>query len=174
MELVMKREYYPYTVAAVYPNAAAAEAASQVLNDADLHDVRVFTLDTGSRAIDLAMEPQPLMTRRNTVGKNNFDARVGTAAGTNAMRVRAPASPALFVSAPVVGGLIVLGYGAVIGGAVGAIHGLRVRENLLVQLVKDTLKAGYHVIIIHAASEDAQRRVQDVLQTTMAEDSAFT
>ena len=174
MELVMRREYYPYKVAAVYPDAAAAEAASQVLKDADLHDVRVFMLDTGAHAFNLAIEPQSLITRRNGVGKTDFGATIAATAGTDVTRGAGPASPALFVSAPVVGPLIVLGYGAVIGGEVGVSHGLRLREKLLVQLVKDTLKAGYHVIIIHAASEDAQRRVQDVIQMTMVEETSST
>jgi hypothetical protein len=77
-------------------------------------------------------------------------------------------TPALFVSAPVVGSLMVLGYGALFGGMVGAIRGLGLRENMLSGLVKDALKAGYHAIIIHAANKDAQRRVQDVISKTTA------
>jgi hypothetical protein len=42
----------------------------------------------------------------------------------------------------VVGPPIILGYGALIGSTAGAIRGLRLRENLLADLVKDALKAG--------------------------------
>ena len=61
-----------------------------------------------------------------------------------------------------------------IGGTVGAIHGLKLRENVLADVVKDTIKAGYHVIIVHAASEETERRVRDVIQSTMAEETAYT
>ncbi|MGB7930812.1 MAG: hypothetical protein WCH04_01070, partial [Gammaproteobacteria bacterium] len=79
-----------------------------------------------------------------------------------------------FVSAPVVGPLMLLGYGAMIGGTVGALRGLKLSENMLTGLVKDALKEDYHVVVIHAASEEGQQRVQDVINTTMPEDTANT
>jgi hypothetical protein len=166
----MKREDYPYKVAAVYPDAATAEAAVRALKISDLSDIRILLLDSGASEADLAIEPEPRATR-DTIVKETV---TGGAAGAGATGAAALATPALFVSASVIGPLVVLGYGAMIGGTMGVIHGLRLRENLLAGLVKDTLKAGYHVVIVHAPSEETERRVRDIIQSTMAEQTTFS
>jgi hypothetical protein len=170
----MKSQHYPYKVAAVYPDAAAAEAAVQTLKTSDLSGIRIFLLDSATAEVDLAIEPEPLAARDTVVEETVTGGAAGTAVGAVVTGAAALAAPALFVSAPVVGPLIVLGYGAMIGGTVGAIHGLKLRENVLADVVKDTIKGGYHVIIVHAASEDTERRVRDVIQSTMAEETAYT
>lgn len=174
MELTMNSERYPYKVAAVYPDNAAAEAAILGLNIENLGDVEVVRLEPGTNQIDQAIEPEREQTRDTVVNDTVTGCVVGTAAGTVVTGAAALVAPALFVSAPVVGPLVVLGYGAMIGGTVGAIRGLKMYENMLSGLVKDALKEGYHVVVIHAASEEGQQRVQDVINTTMPENTAHT
>ena len=168
----MNTEHYPYKVAAVYPDSAAAEAAVHDLNIANLGDVEVVQLEPGTNQADQAIEPEGEQTRDTVVNDTVTGSAVGTAAGAVVTGAAALGTPALFISAPVVGPLMLLGYGAMIGGTVGAIRGLKLRENMLSGLVKDALKEGYHVVIIHAASEQEQQRVQDVINTTMPEDTA--
>jgi hypothetical protein len=174
MELTMNSERYPYKVAAVYPDSAAADAAVHDLNIDNLGDVEVVRLEPGTNQVDLAIEPEREQTRDTVINDTVTGSAVGTAAGAVLTGAAALGTPALFVSAPVVGPLMLLGYGAMIGGTVGAIRGLKLHENMLSGLVKDALKEGYHVVIIHAASEEGQQRVQDVISTTMPEDTAHT
>ncbi|MHB1214053.1 MAG: hypothetical protein ACYCY9_03605 [Thiobacillus sp.] len=76
------------------------------------------------------------------------------------------------MSAPVVAPLVVLGYAAVIGGTAGAILGIKPREGMLAGMVKDALKAGFYVVIVHAANHAAQQRAEAVISQTMADQSA--
>jgi hypothetical protein len=170
----MNSEHYPHKVAAIYPDTAAAEAAVIALGDDEADDIKVMKLAPDAGDIDSAIEPERQATRDAVAKDTVAGAATGTAAGAVTAGVAAALTPALFVSAPLVGPLVVLGYGAMIGGTVGAIRGLKLRENMLSGLVKDALKAGYHVVIVHAASEDAQQRVQAVIDTTVAEDTAST
>ena len=140
----MTSEHYPYEVAAVYPDGRTAAAAVDALNASTLDDIRVIKL-----------------TPDATAGS----ATTGLAAAT---------SPVLFVSAPVVGSMIVLGYGAVIGRTSGAIRGLRLSRDLLAGLVKDVLKAGYYVVILHAANNRAQRHAEAVINATLPVQTAYT
>lgn len=78
------------------------------------------------------------------------------------------------MSAPVVGPLVVLGYGAIIGAIPGAIRRLKLRKTMLATLVKDALNAGYYVVIVHAANAAAERRAQTVIDETMAEETAHS
>lgn len=170
----MNSERYPYKIAAVYPDNAAAEAAVHDLNITGLGDVEVVRLEPGTNQADLAIEPEREQTRNTVVNDTVTGSVVGTAAGALLTGATALGAPALFVSAPVVGPLVMIGYGGMIGGTVGAIRGLKLHENMLSGLVKDALKEGYHVVIIHAATEEGQQRVQDVINTTMPEDTAHT
>lgn len=170
----MKSEHYPHKVAAIYPDAAAAKAAVVALDADEADDIKVMQLAPDASDIDSTIEPETQATR-DTVAKDTVaGVATGTAAGAVTAGVAAALTPALFVSAPLVGPLVVLGYGAMIGGTAGAIRGLKLRENMLSGLVKDTLKAGYHVVIVHAASEEAQQRVEAVIDTTVTEDTMST
>jgi hypothetical protein len=140
----MTSEHYPCEVAAVYPDGRTAAAAVDALNASTLDDIRVIELTPDATAIA---------------------ATTGLAAAT---------SPVLFVSAPVVGSMIVLGYGAVIGRTSGAIRGLRLSRDLLAGLVKDVLKAGYYVVILHAANNRAQRHAEAVINATLPVQTAYT
>ncbi len=170
----MQRERYPHKVAAVYPDADAAEAATAALDGAAPGDVRIVRLAPGARDIDLAVEPEPDGTRDTVVGDVFAGSAAGTAAGAVVAGTATVVTPALFVSAPVLGPLIVLGYGTMIGSLAGAIRGLKVRETLLAGIVKDALKAGCHVVIVHAASDEARQRAQAVIDRTMTEQTAHT
>jgi hypothetical protein len=167
MRLAMKSEHYRYKVAAVYPDAMTAEAAVQALKTNDLGETRIFRLDPGAGDVDLAIEPEPTAARDEVVKGTVTGGASGVAAAAVTAGAAALATPALFVSAPVVGPLVVLGYGAMIGGAAGAILGLSLPENMFADIVKDTLKAGYHVIIVHAAGKETRHRVHDVIGSTM-------
>lgn len=170
----MKSELYSHKIAAVYPDAATAEAATFRLHAAKLGNSRIVRLEPNSGDADLGVEPE-IDETRNTLTK---DAAKGGVAGTAAGAVVAGAvsvlAPTLFISAPVVGPLIVLGYGAMIGSTAGAIRGLKLRENMLAGLVKDALKDGYHVVVVHARTEEQQHRAETVINDTLVEEIAHT
>ena len=139
----MVNEHYPNKVAAVYPDDRTAAAAVSALDAADLGEVRVIELSPDATGVE------------RVIGQ----ATAGLAAAT---------SPALYVSAPVAGSLIVLGYGAMIGWATGAIRGIRLRENLLAGLLKEALKGGYYVVLLLAANGEAKRHAEDVISATLS------
>jgi hypothetical protein len=139
--LVVSSEHYPHKVAAVYPDEQTAQVAVKALGSAALTDVRVVELAPGDADVNQAI----------TSGNGAASAE----------------APVLFVSAPVVAALIVLGYGAVIGKTAGAIYGLRLRERILAGLAKDSLKAGCHVVILHAASSAACRQAEAVIRESL-------
>lgn len=169
----MKHTTYPHKVAAVYPDSDTADAAVQTFGLLQLGGIKVTHLSPGTtREIDLAIEPEVEQTRDTMIGDTFIGGAAGTATGAAVAGATAVLAPALFVSSPLIGPLIVLGYGAMIGSAAGAIRGLRLRETLLAGLVKDALKAGFHVVLVHAEDADAQRRAQTVIDETMVEETA--
>ena len=144
----MTNEHLPYKVAAVFPDERTAAATVEALNAATLDGVRVLELTPDTSGVDQA---------------------VGPAAGEPAVT-----SPALYVSAPVVGSLVVLGYGALINGAAGTIRGLRLRESLLADLLKDALRAGCFVVLLLAANSEARRHAEAVISATLSDQAIYT
>jgi hypothetical protein len=165
-------EQYPYKVAAIYADAASADAAVSMLEDSGLGDARTIRLRPGQSGVDSAIEPESAGTR-DTLTKDTLTGGIaGAGAGTLVAGAVTALTPALFVSAPVVAPLVILGYGSLIGGTAGAVHGVRLRELALAGLVKDALKAGYHVVLVHSGSEQIRDRAQAVIGETMAENIA--
>lgn len=144
-------------LAAVYPDAATARAAVAALDDAASDALEVMELTPDSSDTGLA----------DATGPDNVQDALFSDSG-------AVTAPTLFVSAPVVGPLIVLGYGADIAGVAGAVRGLQLHRDLLAALLKDALAAGYYVVIVHAAGEDEQRRARDLINASMAEDTRYS
>ena len=168
----MKSENYPHKLAAIYPNAAAAEAAVKALEPEKTGDIKVMTLAPDASDISHAIEPETQATRDTLAGDTITGGATGTAVGALAAGAAAVAAPTLFVSAPIVGPLVVLGYGAMVGSAVGAIRGLKLQEGLLAGLVEDALKEGYYAVIIHAENDAADDRAKTIIDATMTEETA--
>jgi hypothetical protein len=145
----MAIEHYLYKVAAVYQDDRTAAAAMGALDAADLDAVMVIELSPDATGIDEAIR----------------QAMAGFAATT---------PPALYASAPVARSLIVLGYGAVTGWSAGAISGIRLNECLFAGLLKDSLKAGYHGVLLLAANHKARQHAEAVLSATLSGPAAQT
>lgn len=171
-EHYLETEHYPHKIAAVYPDDAAAQQAVQVLQDAGLDDIKITTLAPDDEGVSPAIEPETKETRNKVVLDTLFGTATGGAAGAVTAGAVAVVAPSLFVSAPIVAPLMVLGYGAMIGGTAGAILGLKPREGMLAGLVRDSVKAGYHVVIVHAASHESRERAEAVIGETMTEKTA--
>lgn len=170
----MQTEHYPHKIAGVYPNDASAQEAFDVLEDAKLGDIKLIHLMPGTSNIDAIIEPEGDEARDTVVKDTAAGGAAGAGAGAALAGTAAVLAPTLFVSAPLVGPLMVLGYGSVIGATVGALRGIRLRKGVLSGLVKDSLNAGYHVILVHVTSNEARDRVDQVMAETLPEETTAT
>lgn len=170
----MKKESHPYKVAAIYQEIEESDATVMALVDSEIEDIDIVQLAPGATDTGLAIENETEATRDTVTRDAGIGTAAGTAAGAAAAGTTALVASSLFISAPIVGPLMVLGYGALIGGIVGAIRGLRIREGELAGLVNDALDAGYYAVVVHATNKQGRDRAQDVINLSMAEKSAHT
>ncbi len=170
----MKKESHPYKVAAIYPDLEEAEAIVMVLVDSKIDDIDIVQLAPGAKDTGLAIEQETEAIRDTVARDAGIGSIAGNAAGAAAGGTAALVASSLFISAPIVGPLVILGYGTLIGGIVGAIRGLRIREGQLAGLVKDALDAGYYAVVVHAADEQGRDRSQELINLSMAEKTAHT
>ncbi len=170
----MKTENYPHKVAAVYPDASTAEEAIKALEAPAFADTKIIHISPDSSNIDRAIEPESTATVDTVVKDAAVGGTAGTITGAAVMAASTFAGSLLFISAPIVAPLAVLGYGALIGGTAGAIHGLKLSKDILTSLVEDAIKSGYHVVIVHSAKAETKQRAQDIISETMVVDTTQT
>lgn len=168
----MRTEHYPHKIAAIYPDAQTADAARVALEAAELGDIEIVHLHAGSPHIAHGIEPEQAATRNRFIQDILVGTGIGTAVGAAGAGVIALALPSLFLSVPVVGPLMVAGYGTSLGMTAGAVKALKVKEGLLSGMVQDAIKAGFHVLIVHSADAATHERAEAVVGTTLAEDTA--
>jgi len=99
------------------------------------------------------------------------DGAIGTAAGTLVGAAGtvaiAAASVSLFIASPVVATLFMLGWGASLGGLVGAVVGAKTRTGDASDLVKDALASGHVVLVAHTSSEAQTARAREIVGSSM-------
>lgn len=167
---------FKHELAGIYADREAAEKAREAFLGAgfDADEVRLVSPEKASEdddSVSRDIEPESGGTRDQIVK----DTAVGTAAGGGIGAVGAGAiglmAPALFAAAPVVAPLIVMGYGAAIGGMGGAITGLHIEKTRLASIVQDALKGGFFVVLVHSRDKEAYGKAREVMETTVVEDT---
>ncbi|MGV8893419.1 MAG: hypothetical protein ACOH2K_10880 [Burkholderiaceae bacterium] len=104
------------------------------------------------------------MLREGTIGT-----AVGTLAGAAGTVAMAAVNISLFMASPVLGALTMLGWGAGLGGIVGATMGAKNSKGDVADLVKDALASGHVVLVAHTATEEETSYAQQIIGESTAE-----
>jgi hypothetical protein len=97
---------------------------------------------------------------------------VGTLAGAAGTVALAAANISLFIASPVLGTLVMLGWGASLGGLVGAVAGADRSKGDVSDLVKDALASGSVVLVAHATTEGQTTRARRIIGDSMTQADA--
>jgi hypothetical protein len=105
-----------------------------------------------------------------------IDGAIGTAVGAGIGALGevaiAAANISLFIASPVVATLVMMGWGASIGGLIGAAAGAGTKNTQhFADLVRDAIKQGHTVLIAHAASEEQTTTAQSVIGNSLKDPS---
>lgn len=168
----MQTEVFPHKVAAIYLNAERAESAMSALRDAGFDAPALLHLHSDSVDVQQAIEPEQAATRNHFIQDIVVGGGIGTVVGALSAGALAIAIPTIFISAPVVGPLMLAGYGTTLGATVGAIKAFKIREGLLSGMVSDAIKQGFHVVMVHSADAETQARAEAVINATMVAETA--
>jgi hypothetical protein len=98
---------------------------------------------------------------------------VGTGIGALGSVALAATSVTLFVASPLVAPLMLLGWGASIGGLIGAAAGATAgpgnKEGWLSDLVSDAIANGHVVLVVETRSEQEATTARKVIQASVGE-----
>ena len=164
-------ENYPYKTGALYHEQGLARQAQQALLDAGFAREQVRLLGPTDLAADHErvehkLEPESDAVANTIIKDTVIGTGIGGAAGAAGATVLAAAEMALFLTTPVLGALMLTAYGATIGGTVGALTGVKIKETAFLSVMRDALKRGYWGVVVHARDEAEAERAGAVFAET--------
>lgn len=153
-------ENYLHRVVGLYTSRAEADEARDLLVAQGMAptQIRVLTAESTGAGSDAKSDSDDVL--KDLLRDGAIGTAVGTAAGTGVSIAMAAANLTLFIASPVLGALYLIGWGASLGGLVGAVVGSERSKGDVSTLIKDALANGQSVLVVHARSgaETAQAR----------------
>jgi hypothetical protein len=96
-------------------------------------------------------------------------AAVGTGVGALAQLALVAANVSLFVASPLIAPLAMLGWGAGLGGFIGAASGAGNKKGSFSELIEDAISAGQFVVLVDTRSEQETAIAREVIQASVGE-----
>ena len=160
---------FRHHVSGFFSNRDDAEAARAVLIARGLPRERLHLFERNGAPSDLAPR-----AGSNTVLKNIIiDGAVGTAIGTGlgaiAELALVAANVSLFVASPLIAPLAMLGWGASLGGFIGAAVGAGNKEGGFPELIRDAIANGQVVLLAETCTEKETAIAQEVIKAAVGE-----
>jgi hypothetical protein len=94
---------------------------------------------------------------------------IGGALGAGTIGAVAALAPMVFAATPLLGPLMVLGYGAAIGSTAGAVAALRLEPSEFSQLLDDAQRHGYSAVLVRIKSRQEQEIAERIFRETTPE-----
>ena len=154
---------YLHRVVGLYPSRALGES---VRDDMLAHgfapkQVRLIAPGSGAAGRDAVSDSDDVL--KDILRDGAIGTAVGTAAGAGVSIALAAANLTLFIASPVLGALYLLGWGASLGGLVGAVVGAERSKGDVSNLIVDALASGQFVLVVHANTEAQTSQAQQIV-----------
>ena len=168
---------YRHHVSGFFAQREDAESALSQLIERGLprERLQVFENDSGATA------PSPQTDSNQTLKDILVDGTIGTAVGTGlgalAELALVAANVSLFVASPLIAPLAMLGWGAGIGGVIGAAAGATShswanaghKQGWFSALVRDAISSGQVVLLVETRSEQETTIAREVIQASVGD-----
>ncbi len=154
---------YLHRIVGLYPSQAEANLARDLIiaKGMDSTQVRVLTDNSATTSADTKSDSDDVL--KDLLRDGAIGTAVGTAAGAGVSIALAAANLTLFIANPVLGALYLVGWGASLGGLVGAVVGTERSSGDVSTLIKDALASGQVVLVAYAHSEAETTLAQQVV-----------
>lgn len=156
-------EKYLHHVSGVFAHREKAESALSSLVERGLPRERLRIFQDHS-----VIPPSSHQEESNEALKDVLvDSAIGTAVGTGISAAILAANVSLFVASPLVGTLVMLGWGASLGGIAGITAGTAKRK--LSDLIQDAITSGQVVLVAETLTEQETAIAREVIQAAIGD-----
>lgn len=150
-------ENYRHYVSGFFAQRDQAEKTVSELIAAGLPLVRVHLFDKDTMPAPHTPTESSDLVLKDVIVDGAIGTVVGTGVGALLTVAMAAANITLFVASPLIGPLVMLGWGASIGGLVGATVGAAEKAKPLAALVHDAIISGGFVVVVETLSDEETR-----------------
>ena len=162
-------EQFTHKLAGLYSDEASARDAYEQLRARGLAEQQLRLIGPNSPEPEAQLEPEREEIPRELGKDMGVGAAAGAAVGTAAGLAAAAGGIAVFVAQPVLTVLVGLHVGTLFGGTVGAVKGLKIKEDAYAAITQEALKQGHWVVVAHGRNEEERDKAHQVFQDTTAE-----
>lgn len=162
-------ENYLHRLLGLYTTRAAAENVRDQLVQCGLSAKKVKILEPGHGGAGKTTRADSDDVLQEMLREGLIGTVIGILAAAVGTIALAAAKIGLFASSPLLGTLVMLGWGATIGGFVGAAAGARSSKGAVPDLLNLSLASGHVVIIAHTATEAQTTLARQILGESMRE-----
>lgn len=154
---------YLHRVVGLYPTLVEAVRARDLIiaNGMASTQIRLLTAGSAGDGADSKSDSDDVLN--DLLRDGAIGTAVGTAAGAGVSIALAAVNLTLFIASPVLGALYLVGWGASLGGLVGAVVGAERSKGDVSTLIKDALANGQVVLVALARTEAETSMAQQVV-----------
>jgi hypothetical protein len=161
-------EPYRHHVAGFFARPAEAENALSGLIARGLRHDRLLLLKAGTPPADAAPLTDSQRVRDDMLSDGAIGAAVGTGIGALAELALVAANVSLFIASPLVAPLVMLGWGASLGGFIGATAGAGsdagTKDGKFAALIHDGVASGQTILVAETHSAEETAFTEQVMQ----------
>lgn len=162
-------ENYLHRILGIYPSRSAADAVLAALVAQGLPQETLEILEPGVAGAARLPQADSDDVLEEIVREGAIGTAVGTAAGALGMAALTAAGISVFIASPLIAPLAMLGWGASVGGLIGAAVGAQTHKGGVSDLVKDALNAGHVVLLAYTSTDQQTSIAQAVIGASMKE-----
>ena len=160
---------YPHFISGFFDRKDDAILVTEKLAESGISDNHIHTIDKDTPLPQRGAED----SSDNVLKDILVDGAIGTAVGTGVGGLLAiamiGANVTLFIASPLLGPLMMLGWGAGIGGLMGASVGAAEKLKPLSTLVHDAITKGGVVVIVEAHDEDEANSAREIFKDAVGD-----
>lgn len=160
---------YRHYVSGFFAHRDQAEKAQADLVAAGLPATRVHIVDQDSLPHTYTATENSDTVLKDIVVDGAIGAAAGTGIGALLTAGMAAASVTLFVASPIIAPLVMLGWGASLGGLVGASVGTAQKARPLSDLVQDAITSGSLVVLVETLSPEETERAAQIFKEAVGD-----
>ena len=168
---------YRHHVSGFFANRGDAESALSRLVERGLPPEHLYIFDTDFPATVPAPKDDSNAVLKDTLVDGAKGAVIGTGLGALGQVALVAANVSLFIASPLVAPLMMLGWGASLGGLLGAAVGIThkasvpapKKEGWLADLVRDAIANGQTVLVAETRTEQETETARGVIQAAVGD-----
>lgn len=162
-------EKYLDSVTGIYPKLEHAQAVAHTLLEKGFQrdQLQIIASESAGIGKEVKQDQDDKEVLKNVVVDSAIGTTIGAGIGALGQVAIVAANVSLFVASPLLAPLMMIGWGAAIGGFIGAANGISDQDKHFKDLVKDAVEQGNVVLVANTVTEQETELARQVVRLSV-------